>query len=622
MIYRIGRKKFDFYAWDIETHNDEESIKNMETSMWLGSFINEESKIDDESSYHYNMDEFIERIEKLATRGRKNPYNKRPIKNICIYVYNLSFEWSFLLPVLLEHGYKVVADFTGADKEITTVSTKSVSSVWEINIQVNEKSGLIKIRDLAKIFGGGLGKVAKSFGLETQKGEIDYRLNRLHNYQVTREEKEYCFKDTRIVMEILLAMKEKEDKAFFKCMSMASYSMLKMIKTGWPRSIKPYSKFREIYPMLEKGETEFLRKSVSGGICYPCANWQFKLINQKIAHVDANSMHPSSAYLHVFPKGKGEHHYGKPEHYTDRINCCHVKISFSGVKLHSVIKLIGFEFVDDFELTVWDFELETMKKCYINLEIEYIDYYSYEVGSLKWRRYYKDCYNERLLAKEKGDSFNVLYYKLLMNSSYGKLLENPHLESFINMIRTDGIIDSDIEPREFEEDSLDLYNAKYTYLPVGSAIPAYSRCCLVELALKIGWENIVYFDTDSIFFIVTEKTMNNMKLYMNDKEELGGWKLEEILDRGQFSAAKRYKGEKDGKAYFKMGGFNLVQYAKERGIKLEDIPFDEVDIISSIWQVQRAFRVKGGTIIDFQLKEVSVPKKYLEIYNRNTKIEE
>lgn len=621
MIYRIGRKKFDFYAWDIESHNDEESIRKMETSMWLGCLINEDSKVEDENSYHYDMDTFIERIENLATRGRKNPFSKRPIKNICIYVYNLSFEWSFLLPVMLAHDYTVVPEFTGAEKEITTVSTKSVSSVWEINIQVSKKSGLIKIRDLAKIFGGGLGKVAKSFGLETQKGEIDYRLNRLHNHIVTDEEKEYCFKDTRIVMEILLAMKEKEDKAFFKCMSMASYSMLQMIKTAWPRSIKPYSKFREIYPMLEKEETEFLRNSVSGGICYPCSNWQFKIINQRIIHIDAHSMHPSSAYLNTFPRGYGEYHKGEPSRYTDRINCCHIKVSFSGVRLHSVIKLIGFEFVDDFELTVWDFEIETMKKCYINLEIEYIDYYSYERGVIKWRKYYKNCYNSRLEAKAKGDSFNVLYYKLLMNSSYGKLLENPHLESFVNIIREDGIIDSDIEPREFEENSLDLYNAKYTYLPVGSAIPAYSRCSLVELALKIGWEQVVYFDTDSIFFIETPETKANMERYMPTENFLGGWAIEEILDRGQFSAAKRYKGEVDGKAYFKMGGFNLLQYAKERGIKIEEIPFDEVNIVSSTWQVQRAFRVRGGTIIDFQEKEVSVPKKYLEIYSRNVKIE-
>ena len=67
-----------------------------------------------------------------------------------------------------------------------------------------------------------------------------------------------------------------------------------------------------------------------------------------------------------------------------------------------------------------------------------------------------------------------------------------------------------------------------------------------------------------------------------------------------------------------MGGFNLDKYAKDHKIKINDIPFDEVNIISSKWEVQRAFRCKGGTIIDFQEKEINVVPKYLEIYNRNT----
>ena len=625
MIYKIGRKNFDFYAWDIESHNDIESIKKLETSMWLGCLINEDSQVDDEKSYHYTMDEFIERIETMSSRGRKDPRKKRPVKNICIYIYNLSFEWSFLLPVLLEHGYKVKENIEKEDtKVITSVTTKTVSSVWEVNIKYKKTSGIIKLRDLSKIFGGGLGKVAKSFGLETQKGEIDYRLNRLHGHIVTKEEKEYCFKDTRIVMEILLKMKEREDKFFFKSMSMASYSMLMMIKRGWPRSIKPYHAFREMYPELDQEESAFLRKSVAGGICYACPNYQFKQINRKVIHIDAHSMHPSSAYINPFPYGKGEYHQGKPEKYMNRINCCHIKVTYSGVKLHSVISLIGFEFIADKEITVWDFEIETMMKCYEQLEIEYIDYYSYPIKALKWRQYYADCFLKRLEAKEQGDSFNVLYYKLLMNSSYGKLLENAHTRTFINIIGEDGIIDSVIEnkikPEEMTEEQWlnKMINAKYTYLPVGSCIPAYSRVCLVELALKIGWEKICYFDTDSIFFIEDEESVSNMNKYMNKENFLGGWAIEEILAKSQYTASKRYKGQKeDGTAYFKMGGFNLIQYAKERGIEIKDIPYDEVNIISSKWRVQRAFRVKGGTIIDFQDKEVSVPKKYIEIYNRN-----
>lgn len=625
MFYRIGRKKYDFYSFDIESHNDEESIAKMETSMWLGCFINENSSKDDESSYLYNMNEFIDRIEYLSTRKRHSSEESRPVKNIAIYIYNLSFEWSFVLPYLLQRGYKFKETFEKDDEKVfNSVSTKSVSSVWEINIKCAKNGGNVILRDLSKIFGGGLGKVAKSFGLETQKGEIDYRLNRLHGHKVTKEEKYYCFDDTRIVMEILLKMKERQDKNFFSCMSMASYSMKMMIKTGWPRSMKPYREFRAMYPYLEEKETEFLRNSVSGGICYACSNYQFKDINAPIIHIDAHSMHPSSAFLNLFPVGFGEYHQGEPENYISKINCCHVRVSYSGVKIHSIIKLIGFEFVEDFELTLWDFEIETMKKCYIDLEIEFIDYYAYDMKPLKWRKYYEWCFNQRLRAKAENNTFNVLYFKLLMNSSYGKLLENPHLELFENIIDEDGIIDSVVTQRKKPESmseeqwKIKCTNAKYTYLPVGSCIPAYSRVCLCELALKIGWDKVVYFDTDSIFFIKTPETEANMKKYMRSENFLGGWAIEEIIDRAQFTAPKRYKAEVDGQAYFKMGGFNLDKYAKDNHINIKDIPYDEVNIVSSTWEVQRAFRCKGGTLIDFQKKEINVVKKYLEIYERNS----
>ena len=130
MIYRIGRKKYQFYAFDIESHNDIESIKKMETSMWLGCFIDENSSIDDESSYLYNMNQFIDRIEYLSNRHRHSSDESRPIKNIAIYIYNLSFEWSFILPVLLERGYHFEETFSkDTEKAFNSVSTRSVSSV-------------------------------------------------------------------------------------------------------------------------------------------------------------------------------------------------------------------------------------------------------------------------------------------------------------------------------------------------------------------------------------------------------------------------------------------------------------------------------------------------------------
>ena len=95
------------------------------------------------------------------------------------------------------------------------------------------------------------------------------------------------------------------------------------------------------------------------------------------------------------------------------------------------------------------------------------------------------------------------------------------------------------------------------------------------------------------------------------------WGWEETIDRAQFTAPKRYKTETDGHATIKAGGINFKKYMKDNDI--DELSFDDIDIISSKWEVQRAYRVKGGTIIEFQEKEMSVQKKYIDIYHKNVK---
>lgn len=631
MIHRIGKKKYRIFAFDLESHNDEESIAKQETSMWLGCFIDETNKVDEERSYIYNMASFLDRLQQEVNPQRKHGEN-RPIKNICVYIYNFSFEWSFIFPVLFEKGFTFKSKIQDEDEFCyNSVSTKTCSSVWQAQIKFNKSGGMVVFRDLSKIYGGGLGKVAKAFNLPTQKGEIDYRMNRLHGHIPTKEEKDYCFRDTRIIVDILLKIIEKGDKDFFNAVSMASYSMRKMIKCGWSRSTKPTKEFRKQYPEINESsdEAKFLRQSVGGGLCYPTRKWQFKLINQKVGHIDAHQKHPTESYLRLFPKGNGTYFTGKPP--LNKICCCRIRITYDDVKLHSIIKLIPFDFVQDKEIVVWDFEIPTMQKTYVNLEVEYIDGYAYDFAPLPWRKYYADNYKQRLVAREKGDTFNVLYYKLLNNSSYGKLLERPHEDIYMNIINEDGVIDSEIV---LKESPVEL--AKYTYLPVGSCIPAYSRCTLIEKALLFGYENVLYLDTDSIFFIWNKETEKTWNEKFNHNDFLGGWAMEEILDRCQFTAPKRYKTEVDGVASIKAGGINFEKYKEEKVDELltkearivdeeerkemvqkYQIPFDEVNIVSSKWQVQRAYRCKGGTLILFQEKSMDIQKKYESIYKLN-----
>lgn len=623
MKRKIGKKNFRHFAFDIETHNDEESIRLQETSMWLGCIIDENSKVDSEESYFYSMDECLDFWEKESTQKRTN--KKRPIKNLCMWVYNLSFEWSFLLPVLLKRGFSFKAKIEKNDAMVfSSVTTKSVSSVWMAEIKFHKESGIILFKDLAKIFPGvgGLRELAAAFALPTQKGEIDYRKNRLHNYVIPFFEKEYCFNDCKIVVDILQEMQRRDDKEFWSSTSAATYSMKKLLKTGYPRAIRPYIKFREEYPILSKEEYEFIKKGTGGGLTYPMEQFQFKVINQRVLHIDAHQMHPSQCYFKLFPYGTGTYFKGRPPKPFSEMAMCHLKISYDYAKCFSNICLIGIKTIEDFDIYVWDFEIPTMFKIYEGLKIEYIEGYSYKKKKFPWKKYYATNYKKRKEAKAKKDPFGILYYKLLNNSSYGKFLEKPHNEIFENWIRPDGIIDSVVEPKPIEEWDL---CAKYNYSPAGSAIPAYSRVYLIETALKFGIENLIYFDTDSIFCIYNDFTKRVWENEIDHTDFLGGWALEEISERVQFTAPKRYKIEyrdKDGhlQSIVKMAGVNFIREVEKDGEKrLERYQpqFEEVNIVSSSWRVQRAYRVKGGTLIEFQVKEISVQEKYSDIYKRN-----
>lgn len=621
LAVRINRRMYRVFAFDVESHNDEETIAKKETSIWLYSFINDESKIDDEASYGYSIEQFLERLEK---ESRNYSHGKRQCSNLYIAVYNLSFEWSFILPVLLKSGFVWKEEITpkGEEKAYNTISNVSCSSVWEIKLHFGKGHGIIVFRDIAKLYAGGLRKVAKHFNLPTQKGDIDYKINRLHGWKVTKEEKEYCFKDTRILIDICLRMDNDGDTLFFKSLSAASYAANNMVKRGWPRSLKPMKKFRERYPHLTKEEDEFIRRGTGGGISYCTPPYQFKELSNLI-HIDMHQAHPTSAYLNLFPKGKGTYFKGKPP--AGKISICHIKISYIKAKLHSIISLIGMDFAFDHDLYVWNFEIPTMYKIYGSLEIKYIDGYSYERGFLPWRQFYRENYEARAKAKRRGDGLEVERRKLLNNSSYGKLLEHAHAFAFQNIVDEDGSITSIKFDRPVELDE-----AKFTYLPVGSCIPAYTRVRLIETALLFGWENVVYFDTDSIFVIDNKQTRKVLKA-IDMEDHLGGWGLEKNVTKGQFSAPKRYKivEDDDGRQVpvFHLAGFNGFYKRDKDGNVITDkddkpisADYEDIDVISAKYQVQGSMKVKGGTIIIMKEKQVDVQPKYRQIYEDNVKL--
>lgn len=614
MQVRIKRKLWNVFGYDVENHNDEESIKANTTSVWLSCFMTYGDTVKDDIFY-YDENSFIEHLEEITRNKTKRVGNgrKRECSNYLIYVYNLAHEWSFLLPHLLsDFGFAWRADWDEKKDDgryFNSVTNKSCASVWETRLWFGKNHGQIIFRDLCKIFPGGLRKVAKSFGLQTQKGDLDYTLNRLHEHAVTDEERLYNYKDVKIMLEILNIMKKRDDKDFWKSCSSASYSMLKMLKVGYPKSYKPYQSFRKDYPELDANENAFLREGVAGGITYAPARYQFADIRKPVGHIDIHQAHPNSAYRYPYPYGKGTYFIGEPPKGR-YMSACRIKISYSGVRLHSIIKLIGLDMVSDYELVVWDFEIAIMRRCYIDLEIKYIDGYYYRFKRLPWRNYYLENYNKREIAKKEKDNFNIMFYKLLNNSSYGKLLERPHNMTFENC-EINGVIDS----KEHMNSNIAI-NAKYTYLPVGSGIPARTRCYLIDTALQIGWEKIVYFDTDSIFYIKDEETTKKLEASGLIGKELGQFSHENDIERMQVTAPKRYKlkeVQEDNTVtdVVHMAGVNFADG--------EQPSYDDLDLVQGKYTIKGRIRAKGGTLIILKEKQLQVVPKYIGAFKKNEK---
>ena len=126
MKRRIKRKWFSVWAFDVETHADPESVAKLKTGVWLYSFINDKSTEEDEANYGTSIEEFLDRLEEKTTPKKRNHHGKEnePI-NLLIYIWNLSFEWSFILPVLLKRGFSYNPAFDEGEFCYDSLSSKS-----------------------------------------------------------------------------------------------------------------------------------------------------------------------------------------------------------------------------------------------------------------------------------------------------------------------------------------------------------------------------------------------------------------------------------------------------------------------------------------------------------------
>jgi len=206
----------------------------------------------------------------------------------------------------------------------------------------------------------------------------------------------------------------------------------------------------------------------------------------------------------------------------------------------------------------------------------------YEVAIYKGEKIFKDYidyfYNKRLEAKKEGNEAYAYFYKIFMNSLYGKFAQRVRKLEY--KVKHDDVdyYKMKVLINEKPYDEIRVYNislfiskedelSNHSFPAIASHITAYARMYLYDLIKKAGFENVYYCDTDSLF--VNEEGYNRLKDFIDDKE-LGKLKLEEVGEciiwgakNYKFNETRKIKGIPK-KSEYKDGAYWWWQFERWR----------------------------------------------------------
>lgn len=224
-----------------------------------------------------------------------------------------------------------------------------------------------------------------------------------------------------------------------------------------------------------------------------------------------------------------------------------------------------------------------------------------------WKSYYKSC----------GNNAFANTFKILLNSSYGKMGMRKDFDSmyYIPKIELHGDSYSDInqinrgneilmENKKFNfKYASETYKIDETLVPVictpvksatrfsniasASVITALERVYLWETIRDLGPDKFIYSDTDSIAF--RDITDKQLEQYVGD--ELGKWDIEFRFNEFGCFGVKKYQVLNDGKELkFKFAGLNKVKK------DLEYMNFDD-DILQIADATLIRKSIKSGIVL-------------------------
>lgn len=493
----------DAWSADFETTTDENDCR-----VWAWGICNV-----------YNIDEFYHGteistfFEILKNKGCNN-----------VWFHNLEFDGKFIIDYLLNNGFTHVDDKPDYNEFSTLIS--KLGKFYSIT--VNLGSVTTRFCDSLKLYPMSVATIAKSFGFDEQKGEIDYTAHRRRGHILTQQEYDYLRRDLQIVAK---ALAQNIDEGLTR-ITVGSNAFADF-KKSHKRT------FSSICPVIDLEQDAFIRDAYKGGFTFCNPKYEGKDVYNGIS-VDYNSMYPSQMISNPFPFGQPQPFDGQYTH--DDEYPLYVQALTADIRL----KQNGLPFI---QVKGGMFDAHKHidnSNGYIKLTLSSVDldmlFDNYDVDVLSWDGGYKfksvtgifdDYVSKWSAVKKTSTGGKRVLAKLFLNSLYGKFGTNPDVTPKIPELCEDGIVRYRISENLEDRDPV--------YIPIAVFVTAYSRKALID-GIKTNYDRFIYCDTDSMHLLGTEPPAG-IKLHDND---FCAWKVEGTFTHARHLRAKCYIWDLNG----------------------------------------------------------------------------
>lgn len=505
--------------------------------------------------------------------------------NCQLYFHNLGFDGAFILDYLEKNGWEWVEDNKHVKDKSYTTLISDMNQVYQITLYFT-KEKRVKIYDSFKVIPLSVKRMAKDYGLDEGKGELDYEAYREVGHVLTDAEKDYIRRDVQIVAHVLVEFID-EGLTKMTAGSNALYTYKKML--GGDKG------FRKMYPEITEEEDAFIRKAYRGGFTYADPRFSGKEIGEGIVF-DVNSLYPSVMHDCKLPYGSPEWFDGKPPCNPKRplwvaavscrfkvkknhIPCIQLKGNFR-FKQTEYLEKSGVEVV--FTVTNVDWTLINMQ--YDIKNVEWLGGYTFKANEWQFKEYVDKFTEQKIQAAKEGKPGKRQIAKLMLNSLYGKFATRIEVKGRRPMLDEDGVV---------RYTDMEAQKRKPVYLPVGVFVTAYARFKTVSSAQSV-YDRFLYADTDSLHLLGTD-IPSNLDV---DPFRLGAWKHESTFTRAKFLRAKCYTEEIDGELETHVSG---MPYNLHDQVTMDNFDFGAV-YDGKLYQK----RVPGGIVLvpgEMQIRE-------------------